>query len=494
MRPTQQLLDPTNKVTHCLFQRVSSNRVRRPFFAWLALSLIAVIARADNLRPPSNLIATVISSTQINLRWTDNSTNELGTRIELAPSSAGPWRLVGFVGANVTTYSSTGLSPSTTYCYRVNAYDSGSVTAYSNLATATTLGGPVARCKNVVVSAGSDCLASASIDDGSFDPSGAAVTLTQSPAGPYPLGTTSVTLTVTSSQGAASCTASVTVLDQTPPDLLCPADLSVQADPGQCSAVVTFDVSATDNCSQATVTCQPPSGSSFPVGSSAVSCTASDSSQNAAHCSFNVDVVQPVSIRSSFNPTPIQTGTTIWFNSVLARKGPNSTNAVTFRFFGQQITSSNFMVNVPDAIITFDPAATTATTSFAGGQWVTRVPSSGVAGQTFLSGVGYMVPSNLPGGINPVTWSGTFLCDTPGVTLEWKWAAAVYTSFSADPSALGVKPVDDAKASAFKNADHAGTPENYKSDVIAGARGGGGSNYTGAYSGPAAVSPCGLVR
>jgi hypothetical protein len=41
-----------------------------------------------------------------------------------------------------------------------------------------------------------------------------------------------------------------------------------------------------------------------------------------------------------------------------------------------------------------------------------------------------------------------------------------------------------------KNSDHAGTPENFKPFVIGGARGGGGSNYTGLYSGTGKVTPC----
>ncbi len=56
-------------------------------------------------------------------------------------------------------------------------------------------------------------------------------------------------------------------------------------------------------------------------------------------------------------------------------------------------------------------------------------------------------------------------------------------NFGADYNSLGVKPVDDNKASQNKNSDHAGTPENFKSFVIGGARGGGGSNFTGSYSG-----------
>jgi len=163
---------------------------------------------------------------------------------------------------------------------------------------------------------------------------------------------------------------------------------------------------------------------------------------------------------------------------------------VTIRFTQQTITSANFTLSVPDASVTFDPAATTATTTFTGGMWVTRVPSSHLAGNTFLSGLSYQLPANLPGGINPVTWSGTVNIDTPGVSFNWQWAAAVYTSFSSNYNALGVKPVDDNKASQYQNSDHAGTPENFKSFVIGGSRGGGGSNYTGSLSGTVRVGPC----
>ena len=195
------------------------------------------------------------------------------------------------------------------------------------------------------------------------------------------------------------------------------------------------------------------------------------------------------SITSNFNGTAINAGKYIWFNSVLKPSGLGST-PVTVRFTGQTITSANFTLSVPDASVTFDPAATTATTAFSGGMWVTRVPSSGLAGNTFLSGLSYLVPTNLPGGIKNVTWSGTINSDTPGVSVQWKWAAAVYTTFSSDYNAVGVKPVDDTKASIYKNSDHAGTPENFKSFVIGGATGGGGSNYTGSLSGTVSVGPC----
>jgi hypothetical protein len=111
-------------------------------------------------------------------------------------------------------------------------------------------------------------------------------------------------------------------------------------------------------------------------------------------------------------------------------------------------------------------------------------------GNTFFSGHAYQVPVNLPGGINPVTWSGTVNISQPGVTLQWQWAAAVYTNFAPDSNAIGVKPVDGDKKNPYPNSDHAGTPESFKHFVIGGARGGGGSNWTGSYSGTANVGPC----
>lgn len=77
---------------------------------------------------------------------------------------------------------------------------------------------PVAICKTVTVEAGPGCVADASIDNGSYDPDGDLITITQKPPGPYPLGDTLVTLTVTDDSDASdSCTAIVTVVDTTPP-------------------------------------------------------------------------------------------------------------------------------------------------------------------------------------------------------------------------------------------------------------------------------------
>jgi hypothetical protein len=131
---------------------------------------------------------------------------------------------------------------------------------------------PIAKCKNVVVTAGAGCTAMVSVDNGSYDPDGDEVDVSQSPPGPYPPGITSVELTVRDRVGLiATCVATVEVVDL--PVLHCPAEIRVGNDAGQASAAVSFTVPA-DSCSPVTVSCNPPSGSTFPIGSTVVTCGA----------------------------------------------------------------------------------------------------------------------------------------------------------------------------------------------------------------------------
>lgn len=90
------------------------------------------------LNPPSNLTATDVSASQINLTGQDNSNNETGFKIERSPNGASSWIQIVTVGANVTTYTNTGLTPSTIHFYRVRASNATSDSNYSNIASATT--------------------------------------------------------------------------------------------------------------------------------------------------------------------------------------------------------------------------------------------------------------------------------------------------------------------------------------------------------------------
>ncbi len=87
---------------------------------------------------PTGLTATAVSSSKINLAWTDNSGAEAGYKIERALASAGPWSAIFTNSASDPTYSDTGLNPSTTYWYRVRAFNANANSLYSNTDSATT--------------------------------------------------------------------------------------------------------------------------------------------------------------------------------------------------------------------------------------------------------------------------------------------------------------------------------------------------------------------
>jgi hypothetical protein len=88
--------------------------------------------------PPSNLTATAVSATKVNLSWTDNSSNETGFKIQRSSNGGKSWTQIATVGQDVTTYSDTSVSRSKTYQYRVAAYNSLGTSAWSNVATVTT--------------------------------------------------------------------------------------------------------------------------------------------------------------------------------------------------------------------------------------------------------------------------------------------------------------------------------------------------------------------
>jgi hypothetical protein len=187
-------------------------------------------------------------------------------------------------------------------------------------------------------------------------------------------------------------------------------------------------------------------------------------------------------------------GNYIWLNSIVKVNGRGSNpatimfnnSAVSFSVNGLPITLS-----VPPSTIKFDSTATSATTTYNAGlsAWVTTVPVN-YSGNVFLSGVAYKLPSKYPGGIKPVTWCGDFTADTGGLSVQWQWGAAVYTTLCADLIATCVKPIDGNKQNPYTNSDHAGTPECFKKYVTGGARGGGGSNFTGSYSATKSATLC----
>ena len=90
-----------------------------------------------------------------------------------------------------------------------------------------------------------------------------------------------------------STTATVSVGDGTPPVITCPSNISVNADPGSCGAVVSYSTPVgTDNCSGATTSriAGLASGATFPVGTTTVTYRVTDAAALTATCSFTVTV------------------------------------------------------------------------------------------------------------------------------------------------------------------------------------------------------------
>jgi len=118
----------------------------------------------------------------------------------------------------------------------------------------------------------------------------ATVVCTPASGSTFALGTTTVNCTATASTGTTSGGFTVTVVDTTPPALSLPANITAEAT-GPSGAAVSYTATANDLVDGSRpVTCDQPSGSTFPLGTTTVQCTATDTHNNTAHGSFTVTV------------------------------------------------------------------------------------------------------------------------------------------------------------------------------------------------------------
>ncbi|MBI2531840.1 MAG: fibronectin type III domain-containing protein, partial [Deltaproteobacteria bacterium] len=104
---------------------------RRSFFKSVALSFLLTSLTFFGLH------AEVLAA-QLILSWADNSTSEDGFNIERRSGSSTTFTRIATVGANVTSYTDGGLLDATTYCYRVQAFNTAGSSGYSNEQCATT--------------------------------------------------------------------------------------------------------------------------------------------------------------------------------------------------------------------------------------------------------------------------------------------------------------------------------------------------------------------
>jgi hypothetical protein len=121
--------------------------------------------------PPIQPI-TAIAATQLTVQWGDNNSNESGFKIERSLTGATPWSQIATVGANVTTYTHSGLQCGTPYYYRVRAYTGSNNSAYSTSVNATTTICPPAAPTLLAATAISATQISLSWQDNSSNESG----------------------------------------------------------------------------------------------------------------------------------------------------------------------------------------------------------------------------------------------------------------------------------------------------------------------------------
>ena len=236
-----------------------------------------------------------------------------------------------------------------------------------------------------------------SVSDNCSGPGQIRVVCTPSSGSVFPKGQTTVNCTAVDLAGNQTTGSfKVTVLDQEPPKITCPADIVIQTlSPIDQSVVVTFSPVVTDNCPGVSFVCSPVSGSAFSRGTTTVTCTATDASANQSVCAFKVTVFD-ICLQD------VTTGDVLKYNSV--------TGAYQFISCGSGLTlSGTGQISLIGSLVrlTDNQPGWKVTATFMKGQ------STGSAIITLIIGPGvtqqYRINST---GINPT-------CQCPRVDAHW---------------------------------------------------------------------------
>ena len=306
-----------------------------------------------------------------------------------------------------------------------------------------TFSGPIA---DIVKDALPDGTVSVSFVVTATDASGVVPTVDCVPASGsiFSVGTTSVTCTATDGAGNfVSETFDVIVTDSTAPTLVVPMSPVIEsaADPTGAAVNYLALVSATDAVDSAPdLSCAPPSGSTFPLGTTRVTCTATDSAGNSATASFDVTVIDTTA------PT-LSLPTSTVFELI---QGPDGSVVE----FTSLVSASDLVDPAPD--LDCNPASGT---TFAPGETTvncTATDSSGNAATgSFTVLVGYIgygvIPTKLrvkSGSSNPLMWAwGDELGNNLDSSGEAQWLRIVDCD---NPEVIVLDEAGDPGASGFR--------------------------------------------
>ena len=181
----------------------------------------------------------------------------------------------------------------------------------------------------------------------------------------FPLGEHIVLISVDDGKANATHTMTVKVLDSKPPVLNLPPNIVVPSDPGKNTAVVTYEVTATDDFPGVSVISMPPSGMAFPIGVTTVNATAVDAGGNTTRGSFTITVTDamPPVIQCPTNmvcPSPVNASRTVVFYTIIATDNQPGVSAQCLPASGAQ-----FPIGItPVTCVARDAAGNTATCMF----------------------------------------------------------------------------------------------------------------------------------
>lgn len=172
---------------------------------------------------------------------------------------------------------------------RCLAYDSRFNAGYGFFKVTVTNGAPTITVPDDITTPATSA-AGAVVSFAATATGGATISCTPASGSTFAIGTTSVACTATNASGSDSASFNVTVYDGAP-TLTVPGDITAEAT-SPAGAAVTFAVSATDAVDGTlTPTCSSSSGSTFPLGTTSVTCSVTDSAGNTVSDSFDVSVV-----------------------------------------------------------------------------------------------------------------------------------------------------------------------------------------------------------
>ena len=143
---------------------------------------------------------------------------------------------------------------------------------------------------SIVVQSGAGCTGSVTVNDVDNNSTGYCLALALDQTGPFNIGTTNVTLTVTDGSGFSTSAVATVTIAAAAPTVASASNISTNLAAG-CSATVTYNAPAGTGCATpVNVVCTPASGASFNSGITTVTCIATDAASKTGTNSFTVTV------------------------------------------------------------------------------------------------------------------------------------------------------------------------------------------------------------